>query len=308
MGAPVQMIGRHFGRLQVVEQDTSAISAGKKVRRWLCVCECGTRVTAMGNFLRSGHTTSCGCKRIDKQVARLTTHGMHDTPTYQSWVAMRSRCTNPQSTSFKNYGGRGIRVCDRWMTSFEAFLSDMGEAPLGHQIDRIDNDGDYSPGNCKWSTRAEQSSNKRNSFLITINGETLTCSQWARRLGLSPGCARQRWINSGSFDPPSKGNQMRKQYQPAQDCTNEARPLISLQPVVSKQIASIGYDSDTKTLAVTFNRGTAIYHYENVEPDLAHRFRTAESIGSFFGEHIAVLPSKKFAPDAAPKQDQAEAA
>jgi hypothetical protein len=100
----------------------------------------------------------------------------------------------------------------------------------------------------------------------------------------------------------------RKPTTPAIDCTHETRPSIELQPVTSKQIKAIGYDSDSKTLAVTFTRGNNIYHYENVEPDLAHQFRTAESIGSFFGEHIAVLASKKFAPDAAPKQGQAESA
>jgi hypothetical protein len=110
--------------------------------------------------------------------------------------------------------------------------------------------------------------------------------------------------------PPERSTTMaRKPTVPAIDCIGETRPFIPLQPVTSNQVKAIGFDSDSKTLAVTFTRGPGnVYHYENVSPDLAHQFRTADSIGSFFGEHIAVLPSKKFAPDAAPKQDQAEAA
>jgi hypothetical protein len=106
------------------------------------------------------------------------------------------------------------------------------------------------------------------------------------------------------YPPERKATMARKPTAPAIDCTGEARPAIELQPVTSKQIKAIGYDSDSKTLAVTFTRGNNIYHYENVEPDLAHQFRTAESIGSFFGEHIGVLPSKKYSPDPVAKPDE----
>ena len=111
-------------------------------------------------------------------------HGMTKTPEYDAWDGMKQRCFNPNHKRYSDWGGRGITVCDRWKNSFENFLADMGSKPTAkHSIDRIDNDGDYCPGNCRWATKAEQENNKRNNRLITIEDVTLTITQWEKKMG-----------------------------------------------------------------------------------------------------------------------------
>jgi hypothetical protein len=112
---------------------------------------------------------------------------------YRAWTAMKQRCLNPAGVNFHRYGGRGIRVCAEWLTSFDAFYRDMGPAPSpGHSVDRIDNDGNYEPRNCRWATSAEQARNKSTNRLLTLNGETLTASDWSRRTGISIGAISYR--------------------------------------------------------------------------------------------------------------------
>lgn len=111
-------------------------------------------------------------------------HGMGGTPTYLAWINMRVRCSNPKQEGYQYYGGRGIRVCERWQQSFENFLADMGIRPDGMSIDRIDNDRNYEPGNCRWATRIEQENNKRSNRLITAFGKTQTVAQWTKEMGL----------------------------------------------------------------------------------------------------------------------------
>lgn len=130
-----------------------------------CVCECGANRLIHRSNLTSGKTTSCGCKKSEKIAKARTTHGMHGTPTYSSWSSMLTRCNNKNSKAYKNYGARGIKVCERW-SLFENFLQDMGEKPKkGMSIDRIDNQGNYEPGNCKWASAKEQCSNTRRTKL-----------------------------------------------------------------------------------------------------------------------------------------------
>ena len=118
------------------------------------------------------------------KMGRLITHGMSGTPEYQAWIDIKHRCFNPNHKRYSDYGGRGISMCDRWKNSFEDFLADMGSRPTAkHSLDRIDNNADYSPKNCKWSTKAEQDNNKRNNHLITIDDVTLTIAQWAKKMG-----------------------------------------------------------------------------------------------------------------------------
>lgn len=126
--------------------------------RWLCRCSCGVEIAVISGSLRGGNTGSCGCKTAEWRSLK---HGMTKTPTYRGWHGMRQRCANPKATGFKNYGGRGIKVCERWL-DFENFLADMGERPEGRTLDRFpNNDGNYEPGNCRWATSKQQADNKR---------------------------------------------------------------------------------------------------------------------------------------------------
>lgn len=185
----VDLTGRKFSFLTVVGQSPDRARDGRI--RWDCVCDCGRRVTHATSNLNSSTATSCGCLTKQKQIAARTTHGWTGTSTYEIWCGIIRRCTNPKCTAYDRYGGRGISVCDRWL-SFEAFLADMGERPAGRSIDRINNDGNYEPGNCRWATTAQQQANKSNNRMLTHNGVTATIAEWSKRVGIPQAALRTR--------------------------------------------------------------------------------------------------------------------
>lgn len=174
------LIGNRFGRLVVID------SAGKSKHRNLLVlvkCDCGNQKIVIANNLRYGTTKSCGCLATGlRRLAKLR-HGMSGTPEHISWSAMKERCLTSSNPGYIDYGGRGITICDRWM-SFEKFYEDMGPRPKGASLGRIDNNGPYDPSNCRWETAEQQANNRRVSNIINIDGESLTISQWSRKVGI----------------------------------------------------------------------------------------------------------------------------
>lgn len=178
--------GKSYGRLTVVEV------AGKQGGQllWLCQCECGNLTKVTGGDLRRGTTVSCGCYR-------KSAGGMIGSTEYRTWKEMKRRCYNKNNPDYHNYGGRGIVICDKWRESFTAFYADMGPKPFPEAtIDRIDNDGNYEPSNCRWASPMEQGANMRKNRWITYNGETLHVRAWARKLGI-PHCTILQRLNRG---------------------------------------------------------------------------------------------------------------
>jgi hypothetical protein len=206
----MSLVGMRFTRLVVTER---APSAGNQVY-WRCLCDCGETRLVKTQHLRGGDTKSCGCLKKDRQRAlsvagvaarkarakpkpeRKHRHGMSGSRSYKIWSCMRARCENPNHNHYSYYGGRGIAVCEQWK-NFEGFLADMGEAPSGMTIERVDNDRGYEPGNCRWASRADQNRNTRRNRLLTYDGASLTISEWARRIGINEQTIASRIDDSG---------------------------------------------------------------------------------------------------------------
>jgi hypothetical protein len=174
----IDITGKRFGKLIALRESTERGDDGAIY--WNFKCDCGKEKVASGVLVRGGHTQSCGCLRSEVRIQ----HGQTGSLTYKVWTHMKIRCLDAKNKSFPNYGGRGVKVCERWIT-FENFFQDMGVKPKGLSLDRIDVNGDYSPENCRWASMKVQQNNRRNNKLLTFQGETLTMSQWSEKVGLN---------------------------------------------------------------------------------------------------------------------------
>jgi hypothetical protein len=190
----IDLTGQVFGKLTVIQR--SDIMNNGRRPKWECQCECGRITVVFGMSLRRGKSRSCGgCDRIPEK------HGEWASAEYSVWGGMKSRCSNPNNPHFKNYGGRGIKVCQEWDSSYVAFLAHVGRRPSDkHTIDRIDNDKGYEPGNVRWATRREQVLNRRNSVLLTFQGQTKCLADWALQLGFPITTLRSRIKNRWSVE------------------------------------------------------------------------------------------------------------
>lgn len=179
----LNLTGKRFGKLVAIK------TAGKTKNGaylWKCKCDCGNEIIANVGNMKNGHTKSCGCLRVDRCKTNFTKHGLEHTRLYGIWSDMRLRCYDEKNIAYHRYGGRGITICDEWKNDVKAFY-DWATAN-GYKdsltIDRIDNDGNYCPENCRWATVKEQASNRRSNILVTHNGKTQTMKEWANEVGI----------------------------------------------------------------------------------------------------------------------------
>ena len=195
------LTGKRFQRLVVIARNIPIIPRKNKHTYWECLCDCGNPVVVKSTHLHSGNTKSCGCYARDNIKERSTTHGLTDSPEYNSWKSMNKRCYSKSNQAYARYGGRGITVCDEWKNSFEAFYRDMGSRPSSeHTLDRKDNSKGYSKENCRWATKKEQANNRRNSIFCEHNGERRTIPEWCLVLGLNYHLIRRRIRAGWSFE------------------------------------------------------------------------------------------------------------
>lgn len=188
--------GTLYGKLRVLRA-TTKITASSVLIASECRCTCGNLHVVANSVLRAGETRSCGCSSLD----RRTRYGLSHDPVYRSWRSMQHRCYVETNDDYHRYGGRGIVVCDRWRESFAAFVEDMGLRPSSlHTLDRKNNDGNYTPENCRWATKKEQAVNRASTIYLEHNGVRATFSEWSDRLGISRGTIRSRYYAGKSIE------------------------------------------------------------------------------------------------------------
>lgn len=169
--------------------------------RWLCVCECGNEKILTGWNLTASKAKSCGCKTSDIIIKELTTHGMTKTPLHKIWLGIKNRCYNKNTVSYRNYGGRGILVCDEWINSFETFYSDMEPTyKTGLTLERKDVNKGYSKNNCCWIPKSEQSRNRTNTIWVTTEKGVMTVTEAAKLAGVSWFCMYSRHLRNCPID------------------------------------------------------------------------------------------------------------
>lgn len=204
----IDLVGQRFGRLVVLER-AHVVRRGNAAY-WTCLCDCGQQKVVHGNGLRKGLASSCGCFQRERASEGNRTHGLTHSLEYRTWQMMKDRCYNPKANYYRIYGGRGIAVCPRWRDSFESFLADMGPRPTPrHSIDRLNSDGPYEKGNCRWATPMEQGNNKRNNRRLTLNGETKTLAEWCRLLSVVDSTVQARLKAGWSDEEALLGSDLR---------------------------------------------------------------------------------------------------
>lgn len=207
----INLAGQKFGRLVALSPERLGGCTA-----WRCRCDCGKELIVRTDSLRSGASQSCRCWNAERVKQACTTHGHlvggKKTATYRAWNDMLARCKNPNNKRYPNYGGRGIRACKRW-EQFEHFLADMGERPQGLTLDRRNNNGNYTPSNCRWATRTEQNRNQRRNRMLTHNGETKCLAEWVEVVGVPRSTLRRR-IQSRGW---ANAIRMSRQSMPAQE-------------------------------------------------------------------------------------------
>lgn len=187
MSKMIEMAGAKVGLLTVIRRADNITTPNGTFAAWECVCDCGNHIIARGYCLRSGNTTSCGCRRKETLSALMTTHGQSNTRLYQIWCGMKKRCYNPRASIYKHYGGRGIKMCTEWRDDYMAFHN--WATVHGYtgvlSIDRIDVNGDYTPSNSRWVTDLVQANNTRANRNISYKGITKTAAEWTRHLAIT---------------------------------------------------------------------------------------------------------------------------
>lgn len=209
MTSKFDLLWQRFERLRV--EALHHIKRGES--HWLCYCDCGKSTVVTSGNLINKRTKSCGCLNKELIMARNVSHGCYGTPTYRSWAGMLTRCTNSKEKGYKDYGGRGIKVCGRWK-KFENFFEDMGECPKGLTLERKNNDGNYEKDNCRWATRKEQANNTRSTLMLTVFDKTLNHTEWCNEFNIKKSEVYQRirrgWSIEKALTTPVK-NHMKTQ-------------------------------------------------------------------------------------------------
>lgn len=195
MAKLIDLTGQTFGRLTVLGLDPVRSPLGQA--QWRVRCSCGTSkdFLMIGWTMKSGNTTSCGCLRKENTGKMFRKHGLYGTPEYTAWIEISRRCYNENAPQYHDYGGRGIRMSEEWKNDFNAFLRDMGKKPTKHHtIDRIDNNGNYEKGNCRWADRITQANNTRANVAYDYQGEKLTIAEFSRRFDFHPATMGNRLL------------------------------------------------------------------------------------------------------------------
>lgn len=201
MGLFIDLTGQQFAYLNVIEKTNNRASTGSVM--WKCLCKCGKECEIRSTSLRDGTTKSCGCHFLEvarKKGLAKKTHGMTGTRAYSIWTNMKNRCFSEKNKKYKDYGGRGITVCNRWKSSFTNFFTDMGPPPEGYSIERIDVNGNYEPSNCKWATMKEQQNNRRNNLILEYQSQKYTLQQLCDLLNKNSDKVSQRLKRGDSLE------------------------------------------------------------------------------------------------------------